>query len=51
MLPRKRMLIEKSRQMSTLQDIEQLLVSLARAEKAQVLQWLARDLAECISGH
>ncbi len=44
------MLIEKSWQMSTLQDIEQLLVSLSRAEKAQVLQWLARDLADAFPG-
>lgn len=50
MLLRQRMLIEKSRQMSTLQDIEQLLVSLSRAEKAQVLQWLVRDLADAFPG-
>lgn len=36
--------------MSTLQDIEQLLVSLSRAEKAQVLQWLVRDLADAFPG-
>jgi uncharacterized protein (DUF433 family) len=50
MLLRERMLIEKSWQMSILQDIEQLLVSLSRAEKAQVLQWLARDLADAFPG-
>jgi hypothetical protein len=30
--------------MSTLRDVETLLSKLSRAEKAQVLQWVVRDL-------
>ncbi len=36
--------------MSTLQEIEQLLSTLTRAEKAQVLQWVVRDLGETFPG-
>lgn len=32
--------------MHTLQDVEQLLPNLTRAEKAQILQWIVRDLAD-----
>src|SRR5436853_3242420 len=37
---------EESRPMGTLQDVEQMLSQLTRAEKAQVLQWIVRDLAD-----
>src|ERR687887_21909 len=41
---------EESRPMSTLQDVEQILSQLSRAEKAQVLQWIVRDLADAFPG-
>jgi len=36
--------------MSTLQDVEHILSQLTRAEKAQVLQWIVRDLADAFPG-
>jgi hypothetical protein len=36
--------------MSTLQEIEQLLSHLSRAEKAQVLQWVVCDLGDAFPG-
>ena len=36
--------------MQALQEIEKLLPTLSRAEKAQVLQWVARDLGEAFPG-
>jgi uncharacterized protein (DUF433 family) len=36
--------------MSTLQEIEQLLSSMSRAEKAQILQWVVRDLGDAFPG-
>ncbi|MBI3361676.1 MAG: DUF433 domain-containing protein [Chloroflexi bacterium] len=36
--------------MSTLQDAEKLLSSMSRAEKAQVLQWVVRDLGDAFPG-
>ena len=33
-----------------LQEVEQLLSTLARAEKAQVLQWVVRDLGDAFPG-
>ena len=36
--------------MRALQEIEKLLPTLTRAEKAQVLQWVARDLREAFPG-
>jgi len=36
--------------MRTLQDAEKLLVKLSRAEKAQLLQWVARELADASPG-
>lgn len=36
--------------MSGLQDAEKLLSKLTRAEKAQLLQWVARDLGEAFPG-
>lgn len=36
--------------MSPLQDLEQILSRLSRAEKAQVLQWIVRDLADAFPG-
>ena len=36
--------------MHALQEIEKLLLTLTHAEKAQVLQWVARDLGEAIPG-
>ncbi len=36
--------------MSVLQAAEELLAKLSRAEKAQVLQWAARDLGEAFPG-
>ncbi len=36
--------------MSTLRDVETLLSKLSRAEKAQVLQWLVRDLGDAFPG-
>ena len=36
--------------MDVLQEIEKLLTSLTRAEKAQVLQWVVRDLGESFPG-
>ena len=36
--------------MSALEEVEQILSQLSRAEKAQVLQWIARDLADAFPG-
>ena len=36
--------------MSTLQEAEKLLSRMSRGEKAQVLQWVARDLGEAYPG-
>jgi uncharacterized protein (DUF433 family) len=36
--------------MTELQQIERLLAELSRAEKAQVLQWVVRDLGEAFPG-
>jgi uncharacterized protein (DUF433 family) len=36
--------------MHALQEIEKLLHTLSRAEKAQVLQWVTRDLGEAFPG-
>ena len=36
--------------MSALDDIEQLLSGMSRAEKAQVLQWVVRDLSDAFPG-
>ena len=36
--------------MHNLQEIEKLLITLTRAEKAQVLQWVVRDLGEAFPG-
>ena len=36
--------------MHALQEIEKLLPTLSRAENAQVLQWVARDLGEALPG-
>jgi uncharacterized protein (DUF433 family) len=36
--------------MSALQDAEKILSSMNRAEKAQVLQWVARDLGDAFPG-
>jgi hypothetical protein len=36
--------------MSTLREIERLLPKLTRTEKAQVLQWVARDLGDAYPG-
>lgn len=36
--------------MSTLQEAEKLLSRMTRAEKAQVLQWVARDLGDAFQG-
>jgi uncharacterized protein (DUF433 family) len=36
--------------MSTLLDLEKQLETLTRAEKAQVLQWVARDLGDALPG-
>jgi len=36
--------------MSILQDVEELLSSMTRSEKAQVLQWVARDLGDAFPG-
>ncbi|MFN0315872.1 MAG: DUF433 domain-containing protein [Burkholderiales bacterium] len=36
--------------MDTLQEIEQLLSRMTRADKAQVLQWVARDLGDAFPG-
>ena len=36
--------------MHTLQEIEHLLTTLTRAEKAQVLQWVVRDLGDAFPG-
>jgi uncharacterized protein (DUF433 family) len=42
--------IDEECRMTTLQEVEQLLASLTRAEKAQVLQWVARDLGDVYPG-
>jgi uncharacterized protein (DUF433 family) len=36
--------------MATLHEIEAMLADLTRAEKAQVLQWIARDLGDAFPG-
>jgi uncharacterized protein (DUF433 family) len=36
--------------MSALHEIEQLLSAMSRAEKAQVLQWVVRDLGDAFPG-
>ena len=36
--------------MSALHEIEQLLAEMSRAEKAQVLQWVVRDLGDAFPG-
>lgn len=36
--------------MSPLQEVERLLADLSRAEKAQLLQWVARDLGDAYPG-
>lgn len=36
--------------MSKLQEAEKLLAELTRSEKAQILQWLARDIGEAFPG-
>ncbi len=36
--------------MTTLQEVEKLLPSMTRAEKAQLLQWVARDLGDAFPG-
>lgn len=36
--------------MSALHEIEQLLSAISRAEKAQVLQWVVRDLGDAFPG-
>ncbi len=36
--------------MHTLQEIEHLLTTLTRAEKAQVLQWVVRDMGDSFPG-
>ena len=36
--------------MSPLQEAEKLLVTMTRAEKAQILQWVARDLGDAFPG-
>jgi len=36
--------------MSTLQEVEKLLIGMTRAEKAQLLQWVVRDLGDAYSG-
>lgn len=40
----------RTNELSPLQEVEQLLSTLARAEKAQVLQWVARDLGDAFPG-
>lgn len=36
--------------MTLLQEVEQILAGMSRAEKAQVLQWVARDLGDVYPG-
>ena len=36
--------------MNRLQEIEKLLTTMSRAEKAQLLQWVARDLGDALPG-
>jgi uncharacterized protein (DUF433 family) len=36
--------------MASLQELEELISGLTRAEKAQVLQWVARDLGDAFPG-
>lgn len=36
--------------MNVLEQVERLLTIMSRAEKAQVLQWVARDLGEAFAG-
>jgi len=43
-------IILKTITMTTIQKIEKLIDSLKRAEKAQILQWVARDLGDSFPG-
>ena len=36
--------------MTTFHDLEDMIAALSRAEKAQILQWVARDLGEAFPG-
>ena len=36
--------------MERIQEAEKLLTTMTRMEKAQVLQWVVRDLGRCFSG-
>lgn len=36
--------------MSTLREVEKILLGLSRAEKAQLLQWIAQDLGDAFPG-
>ncbi len=36
--------------MSILQEVEKLLIGMTQAEKAQLLQWVVRDLGDAYSG-
>src|SRR5688572_3670486 len=36
--------------MMSLEELQEIIAGLSRAEKAQVLQWVARDLGEAFSG-
>ena len=40
----------RTHELSPLQEVEQLLSTLVRAEKAQVLQWVVRDLGDAFPG-
>ena len=42
--------LEKEERMNTLAQMEKLLTTMTRAEKAQVLQWVARDLGDAVPG-
>lgn len=43
-------MFEQKQPMSVLEQIEQLLARTTRAEKAQVLQWIVRDLGDAFPG-
>jgi uncharacterized protein (DUF433 family) len=49
-LPRGRMSDNRSSQMSTLREFEDILGKLSSAEKAQVLKWLVQDLGDAFPG-
>jgi uncharacterized protein (DUF433 family) len=36
--------------MNAIQEVERLLTTMTRAEKAQILQWVVRDLGDAFSG-